>query len=55
MGLSEQVQVVLNHGHVRVDGVTTRYSHLQHIQVRLFAAAGNPECCGGWWRTPSRG
>lgn len=33
-GLSEQVQTVLNHGRAKVNGVVTRYSHLQHVQVR---------------------
>lgn len=33
MGLSEQGRNRLNHGRVRVKGVMTRYTHLQHIQV----------------------
>lgn len=37
-GLSEQVQTVLNHGRAKVDGVVTRYSHLQHVQVRYSHA-----------------
>lgn len=37
-GLSEQVQTVLNHGRAKVNGVVTRYSHLQHVQVRSYCA-----------------
>lgn len=37
-GLSEQVQTVLNYGRAKVNGVVTRYSHLQHVQVRLSVA-----------------
>lgn len=38
-GLSEQVQTVLNHGRAKIHGVVTRYSHLQHVQVRGSLAA----------------
>lgn len=37
--MSEQARAVLNHGRVKLNGVTTRYSHLQHIQVRCLVRA----------------
>lgn len=39
-GLSEQARSRLNHGRVRVKGVMTPFTHLQHVQVRF--------CMGGW-------
>lgn len=32
-GLSEQAQMRLNYGRLRVQGFMTRYTHLQHVQV----------------------
>lgn len=54
-GLSEQVQTALNHGRAKVNGVVTRYSHLQHVKVRSFCAGergGAAPTLGVCWLVP---
>ena len=52
-GLSEPVQTVLNHGRAKVNGVVTRYSHLQHVQVGTMVARSRrgrvADSSGGEW------